>query len=466
MTHDALKSSDPRVASAALLLAIGLLFALAFSLNEHDWRYSLPGYLTAGADDAHLRVEDGALTRRVGFPSIALLGLFCILHKRGRPLSIRGPLAVLLIFLFVWCLASLLWATDPWLTTRRLVVLACSALGAVGIARQLGPRGLCVLTLVVTTAYVALGVGVEIRLGTFRPFSAGYRFSGTMHPNVQGVCCGAMCLAAACLASHATRRKPLFIVLLVVGLLFLVLTKSRTSLGSLVAVLFVLWALDGPRLGKVVAVLGLAWAVCVVALAASIVGLQIEDSAANMALMGRHESTASLNGRTQLWAELLNYFWQRPFLGYGYDGFWNSGRIQDVSSGAEWTMTSAHSAYLETLLTVGLVGTGTLLLAMMIAIGKALKRYRAFGGAGVAFTICLLTFAAVNALLESIFFLPTCFVRFVTVAGVMNLALCPPDRTSLRGDDTPPCGPGTGSSHDAGRPAQPLTILKHEPSSE
>jgi len=461
MPRDAIKSIDPPAPNTALLLAVGVILALAFFAGEHRWNVSLQEHFTVAADDAHLHLEGGALTRRLAFPSIGLLGLFCLFRKKGQPFSIHGPLTVLLAFFFVWCLASLLWATDPALTTRRLVVLACCTLGAVGIARQFGPRGLCVLTLGITTAYIAIGVGTEITLGTFRPFSAGYRFAGTQHPNAQGVCCGAMCLAAACLASHPTRRKPLLIAMLVVGMLLLVLTRSRSSLGSLMAALFVLWALGGQRQGKVVVALGIAWVVCVVALAASLSGFDIEDSAANMALMGRHDSTGSLNGRTALWAELSGYFWERPLVGYGYDSFWESEHIQDVSSHLQWTINTAHSAYLDTLLAVGLIGAGTLLLAMVISIGQALRRYRDFGGAGVAFTICLLTFGALNGLLESGFLMPASFVQFVIVGGVMHLAFCPPDRTSRRWEDTPPSDPGMEYSHDLDPPVLQLTIPKH-----
>ncbi|HYW80154.1 MAG TPA: hypothetical protein VE890_11285, partial [Thermoguttaceae bacterium] len=167
MMHYANKSIDVPSPNSAMLLAIGLLLTLAFLAGEHHWGVSLQEHFTVAADDAHLHVGGGALTRRLAFPAIGLLGLFCLLRRDGRPLSIRGPLAVLLTFFFAWCVVSLLWATDPALTIRRLVVLVCCVLGAVGIARQLGPRGLCTLTLGVTTAYIAIGVGAEISLGTF-----------------------------------------------------------------------------------------------------------------------------------------------------------------------------------------------------------------------------------------------------------------------------------------------------------
>ena len=455
MTCDAIKSTDPPAANTRLLLAVGVLLALAFFVSEHRWDVSLQEHFAVAVADAHLHMEGGSLTRRLAYPSIGLLGLFCIFRKKGCPLSFRGPLATLLTFFFAWCVASLLWTGDPALSMRRLVVLAFCLLGTVGIARQLGPRGLCVLTLGVTTAFVVIGIAAEISLGTFRPFSAGYRFGGTMHPNSQGVCCGVMCLAAACLATHGSRRKFLLIAMLTVAMLLLVLTRSRAAFGALMPALFVLWALGGQRPGKVVASLGVAWIVCIVVLTASLGGLDVGGSAGDVALMGRHDSTGSLNGRTQLWAELSGYFWDQPFLGYGYDGFWDSGHIQDVSSYLGWTINSAHSAYLDTLLAVGLIGAVTLLAAMVVTIAQAVRRYRKFGDVGVAFTVCLLVYGALNGLLESPFFMPTSFVQFVLVSGVIHLAFCRPD-------DTPHDTPSTESSQGLGLSALRLSITKHE----
>jgi len=254
----------------------------------------------------------------------------------------------------------------------------------------------------------------------------------------------------------------LFIALLVVGMLFLVLTKSRASLGALLAALFVLWALGGQRQAKVVAVLGLAWVASMVVLVASLGGFDIEGSTADVALMGRHDSTASLNGRTQLWEELANYVWERPLVGYGYDSFWEAEHIQDVSSHLQWTINTAHSSYLDTLLAVGLIGAGMLLAAMMLGFAEAVRRHREFGGVGVAFTIGLLTYTALNGLLESGFPMPTSFVQFVMVGCVMHLALCPPDVEPRNPENALRYGTSTKPSYDSGEPVLQLSIPEHE----
>lgn len=81
----------------------------------------------------------------------------------------------------------------------------------------------------------------------------------------------------------------------------------------------------------------------------------------------------TLTGRTELWAALLDKIWERPWLGYGYGGFWH--RTQEGESADIWAITGwqpphAHNGYLEILIELGLVG---LLLFALIFLAAFLR---------------------------------------------------------------------------------------------
>ena len=50
------------------------------------------------------------------------------------------------------------------------------------------------------------------------------------------------------------------------------------------------------------------------------------------------------------------YVEQRPILGYGYGGFWTPSHISEISEGEKWGIPNSHSAYLDNLLMLGVVG--------------------------------------------------------------------------------------------------------------
>ncbi len=134
------------------------------------------------------------------------------------------------------------------MTVRRLGPLVFCFVGAVGVGRQFSLRQLCLIALMIMGAYVLLGLGLEIRLNSFTPWQSDFRFAGTVHPNLQGTYCAAICLAAICLLSRRTPPKILWLGLSAAGIAFLLLTKSRTSLFSFLAALAALaWVRSGPR---------------------------------------------------------------------------------------------------------------------------------------------------------------------------------------------------------------------------
>src|ERR1700731_1382124 len=68
--------------------------------------------------------------------------------------------------------------------------------------------------------------------------------------------------------------------------------------------------------------------------------------------------SSDLTGRTEIWSWTVSFIFERPILGYGYSGFWvGATAASAVVDQAMGTMIMySHNGYLETLLTLGVVG--------------------------------------------------------------------------------------------------------------
>ena len=122
-----------------------------------------------------------------------------------RRLNLDGPLVTSMGLLLGLAAASFLWADDPGMCLRRLMVLGCAVIGAAGIARAFSLRQMSWLVVVTIGTLALLGVLAETALGTFRPWAGDYRFAGTVHPNAQGTSLAAMCFAALGLTKGAAQ---------------------------------------------------------------------------------------------------------------------------------------------------------------------------------------------------------------------------------------------------------------------
>ena len=65
----------------------------------------------------------------------------------------------------------------------------------------------------------------------------------------------------------------------------------------------------------------------------------------------------TFSGRVPMWSTLIDYIAQKPLLGYGFNGFWNSEYGQMFRSRWVWkTVPHSHNGFIELLLALGLIG--------------------------------------------------------------------------------------------------------------
>ena len=410
----------------AIVCLTAVVLGLAFYLTEHEWLKCLeePPSSAAEMEDMAAVLQDSRWGGKIAFSSIAALGVLLLIQKAKRPIHVGGPLHWLVFSYVLWCAASVAWSDEPMRSCRGVVVLAFCLLGALGISRALTTRDLCLLALLNTIAYAALGIFNEAVLGQFQPWAAGYRFMGTTHANVQGDYCAIIVLAAVCLAGGAAGRRWPLIALGAAGAGLLLLTRSRTAVAALAIALLAIWWRRGSFERNRLVLCALAGVACVVALMVALSGSDLQQTLSDILLLGRQEEAGTLTGRVPIWTTLLPYVAQHPWIGHGYSGFWTPETFCNVAEGCEIAVAQAHSAFVETLLGVGLIGALPLLLAVALAVRRAASRYGQTNDAGDCFVLGLIVFGVVNGALESGFVQPF-FLSFVAACCLMRLAAWP-----------------------------------------
>lgn len=417
-----------------------MLCGLVFLTAEHRWdRSGLKDYVESAAERADA-ASSGNNLRRFAFLNLGITGGLLLLGS-GRVPVIREPMGMCLILAIGWTYGSLLWADTFSFTLKRLLLLTLCASGAIGIASCLTLRQMAMITVAVTTGYLAMGIAAEILQGNFRPWASGYRFSGTLHPNAQATNCGAMAFAALALTRRnekedgvvfGRRRRLLRILtggLLATALLFLLLTKSRTAIAGVLLILGLTWS-SRKSLGTNLVTGGLGL-LLVLVLSYGIVVTGAGRDVGETANLGRSDSKGAFNGRLPIWEICLRRLGSQTAIGCGYDGFWTGERIEDVSWELGWDISSAHSEYIELVLGLGVVGLLLYVGVQMTAIGWFWFRYRRLGHGGDGLMFGLLLIGVIQGFMETGFLHPASLGPFITLCGIARLAFFT-DHTSLK----------------------------------
>ena len=279
----AVSESVAHAAQRRRVVLVAIVAGVLLFLSDHDWFVSQYVDFSATSDSMEAGAAGGNLNRGSAIFALGLAGLAALFWKGGYSLRIRGPLGLLMLGVVLWSAASWFWSIEPAIAVRRLIASGCVALGAMGAAKLLTPRQLASAALACAVAFLALGGVTEILLGTFQPWRGDYRFSGTLHPNHQGLNCALIVMAATYLASISQQHRKALCALAGAGLIGLWLTKSRTPLAALVVAEAVFWFLAASWKQK------FAWSLTVIGLSCAVMLVADEDlleQATSAALLG------------------------------------------------------------------------------------------------------------------------------------------------------------------------------------
>ncbi|GLK81896.1 O-antigen ligase family protein [Methylopila turkensis] len=406
-------------------LHAALLYAFLF--------YVLIGAQPFADPSAAQRVEGNVVDR---FGVLALFGLALIVlwtNRRAIPGMILPGLGLATIVGI--CLASLLWSDFPALTARRSLLLfflttiafACAA-GLPSLRRlHTAMFVACAVVIALNLVGTALLPGIAItELGVRGMYS---------QKNVAGIASMVAVIVTVTWMLGARRGRDVAIGLaaLMPALLFLMLTRSKTSIALTALALAVVAAFAlserlGARFVLLLVGVGLLGLVGVLVLFAA----YDFDLAQFSALF---TGDASFTGRDELWAFALGAAQERPWLGHGYGAFWDVGADNDPLNRLDpgtWlgdvevgTINQAHNGYLELWLHIGLPATA---LASLVVVGHLLRGTRwavsalprPERAAAGAFGLILLIYLLHNLTEATLFVrgIPFCNIAILCMAGL------------------------------------------------
>jgi exopolysaccharide production protein ExoQ len=415
-----------------LFVLSALLCALFFMATQNFFLSAREHFGRLESQEAADQMEEGSIARRAGFAALGALGIVCLLAPSTTTFRFNRPLILILTGHVLWNSASVLWSVAPSISLRRLILMLCFLLAATGVMKRTKVRGLPWLALIGGGALIVIGLVAEMALGTFNPLDGDYRFSGTMQPNIQGMNCALVAFSALwLLGTHRRLRWPL-ILIAVVALALVVLTKSRSCVAAVAAAGLLTGALTDRR-GRHVAAAGfLLW---IVGLAYVFTGDSLATTAGEAANLGRGETdVTAMSGRMPLWTHLMEYVAESPILGYGFGGFWTAENVAEVAASEGWVVTSAHSAYMETLLGTGLPGCFFYMALLLGALGSSIARYRRTRRPEWGFAACILIYCIVHGSMEAAMATVPQFMTLIIFSAVLGLAFDPANAAEMTAD--------------------------------
>jgi exopolysaccharide production protein ExoQ len=348
-----------------------------------------------------VRQKETTTSSAFGFFLLGGMGAACWAMSPHGSLRWNKPLFWLAMLYIGWAGFSLLWSVDPMQTVRKLTILGLMLVGALGIGAKFTLEEFLEIIVLVVVGFAAVGVLAEIHHGTFRPWKADYRFSGTMHPNDQGLNCAILAMAAWMLEgstkfSPTTRR-----ILVLAGLTGLWFSKSRTTLAGLVIAGIFYLILRSRGSNRWLALSSALSFAAIAALVYSLLSVSVLKQTINVAEMGRNQNVSTLSGRLPLWRELLHDAAKKPAVGRGYGAFWGERNILEYSERNHWHIPHAHNAYLDLVLGTGVIGLVLYAVWVLATIGVAAVRYERTGRVAQLFVVCALAFSLVHGVTES-----------------------------------------------------------------
>jgi O-antigen ligase len=278
--------------------------------------------------------------------------------------------------LLCWCLASAFWSAEPAVVFRRaglevvIVTALCFSVDILGAERAFRIwrwllagvllTNFLSIPLVPAARHLAGASGDAGLIGDWRGLYG--------HKNIAGAVCAITAILF--LFARMGWRNWIGIAVAAAACVFLVMTRSKTSLGLLPL------AVAAGLAYRIFWRDGLSRAVLAIA------GLLLLAAAILLAVMDgdmlRHllEDPQEFTGRTAIWTAELSYIHDHPLLGSGFGTFADSGGLSPLHNyaGGAWVEGAAHGhdGYLQLLVTIGGIGFALAMLALVI---EPLRRF-------------------------------------------------------------------------------------------
>ena len=343
--------------------------------------------------------ENPAL-RLFWLPSFAVtLGLALL---RLKVILRAWPAIILVGALVLLATASLYWSIDPETTKRRVLSLAINSVFGLYLATRFAgtalPRLIAlsslwmgVLSVIFVIALPHIGIHQDANAGLWR--GIWYEKNQMAWVMVAGA------IAAASWQSSQPRLNITAIACLLLSILLVLATASKTSLLCLILGLGLVAALTLLRRAPPAMTVAAIWIGAVGMICAW--WIWTTQSEALLAALGKDPT---LTGRTAIWNDVWAAAMQRPWLGHGYNAFWGVDSVPAnwIRYQTQWAVPSAHNGWLDVLIQLGFIGTVLVAMLMITAYLSNLIRLGSYGTREGFWSIAQLNVIILLSLSESI----------------------------------------------------------------
>ena len=309
---------------------------------------------------------------------------------------------------------SAIWSIDPLLTLRRSSFFTLSTLVGVYLGERYSIEELAGLFAEAECWLMggSLAMFCILPAKVLDPSHAGAWKGLTVHKNVFGECMAVAVVLLLLVRFRGHRTLQRCFLVAAVGLLYLAHSITPTiACGVVVLAVPILRKVSRLRIQErvvaygVLASLGVFGSFLMTTYSTSLLDLVGKDS--------------TLSGRAQLWSLVMDAIWKKPFLGYGYEAFWQGfrGESRGILESTGWLVPMAHNGYLDLWLSLGLAGLVVYVLVFLKAIRMALRYLRYDRRTIGAWPIAYLLFFSLHNTAESTLLTRTTF-EFLTFVAV------------------------------------------------
>ncbi|WP_417812716.1 O-antigen ligase family protein [Thalassospira alkalitolerans] len=316
----------------------------------------------------------GTAFRQIIYIAIMVWGvLLCLFNKRLTMLS--NLMSVSLGLLLIWAGLSLFWSIAPAIGFRRYVLTVVTVVTVFALSTLTSPLQFLtrfrqtIVFLSIASLVTALLVP---ELGIHQPGDPESSVIGDWrgvfyHKNILGsvLAPGIIIIVFELLSGTKTKKTALYLSLILMAFL-LVKSGSKTSISiTFLSVLFLWFSLTADRRkGGLGLLLGTIYALSLIAIFGIFYWI---NERLGTALI----EPDAFTGRGLIWTSMIEMAHDKLLFGMGFQSIFQTGLnspLRHVFGGSQFLMTlpHAHNAYVEMLISIGVIGLGLFLFALVI----------------------------------------------------------------------------------------------------
>lgn len=329
------------------------------------------------------------------FLLIYLVTFFLLLCRWKKAIFILSKVS------FSWMIVllsffSILWSASPQVTVIRSVAL----LGTTLFGMYFATRYTLKEQLQVTNSMFVVAIVLSLLFAVALPkygFMGGKHLGSLRgiytHKNVFGkiISIAGINFLLSALGNKSNRR--LLWCIFGISMICLVMTRSSSSMFGFTNLLLIFLGLRILR-SPIIAVLPTLSAIALIC-----INLYLFVQNNLNTILGSIGKDATLTGRSNLWPLVWDKIWERPWLGFGFSGFWQGldGESASVWYASGWTPPNSHNGFLDLWLDLGLLGVTIFVIGFIVLLFKSLSYIRATKTAeGFWPAICLFYLFMIN----------------------------------------------------------------------